>query len=163
MRETNYKTEDVKGFKRYGDSFLESNSTRDIKTDTYFGTETAKYADKLKDYIADELRDSAYYRFLAKRANDEKNKQIIINISSDEMNHARRMATAYFLATGNNYFPNTDFIKRRIPQFKLALRERFQEEYAAAAKYNKAADETNDVSLQELLGSISTDEKGHCY
>ena len=160
MRDIKYKMEDEKRFKRHGDEFLHDPSTADI-SGMYFGTETARYENKLKDYIANELQDSEYYRILAKRASDEKKKQIIMNISSDEMNHARRMAAAYFLATGNNYSPNVGFIKSRIPPFKLALRERFKEEYAAAAKYQKMAEETSDISLQELLNSIITDEKRH--
>jgi len=126
-----------------------------------FGSEAAKYADTLKEYIKDELHDWAYYRVLSKKADSSKKKQMLLGISSDEMRHARRMATAYFLSTGNHYFPDAEGMSERVPPFKLALRERFKEEYAAVAKYGKTADQTDDICLQEMLRGIAAEEKRH--
>lgn len=145
----------------YGASFLNDMNIKDARPGMCFGTEAAKFADTLKEYISDELRDAEYYRILTKKADNGKKRQIIMNISNDEMHHARKLATAYFLSTGNYYFPNTESINERIPPFKLALRERFKEEYAAAAKYGKVAEETGDICLEELLSSMAKDEKRH--
>ena len=147
----------------FDNEFLRRDSAlKDMGQGMCFGTEAARFADVLKEYISGEFRDFEYYRILAKKADSQKKKQTILNISADEIRHARKLATAYFLSTGNNYYPyREEFMAMKVPPFRIALRERFKEEYASAAKYDKTAGETHDVCLRELLNGLSADEKQH--
>ncbi|MDP4109789.1 MAG: ferritin-like domain-containing protein [Bacillota bacterium] len=127
----------------------------------YFGADAAGYADAIRGYIDNEIYSSKYYELLARKAPSGKRKQTILKMSQDEIKHAKKLATAYFLATGNHYFSQPPGLYNRIPPFRIALRERFKEEYAASAKYSKTAEETDDSLLQELLGSLAQDERRH--
>jgi len=126
-----------------------------------FGPETAKVGDVLKEYIKDEIEDAQYYRILAFRAKSRREREIFAAASKDETRHAKKLSTAYFIATGKRYWPKSDLPDLRVPPLRLALRERFAEERAAAAKYEAAAKKTADRCLKEMLEDISLDERRH--
>lgn len=128
-----------------------------------FGSESVKYADQLVTYINSEYHDYLYYTALARRAPNARGRALFKSIAADEMKHARKWASAYFLITGKRYFPTRRTMGSISvnPDFNTALRERYMEESKDALKYRMFAQTSTDRCLTRMALEASDDERQH--
>jgi rubrerythrin len=128
-----------------------------------FGSDSQRYANLLMEYINDEYRDYMYYTTLSRRAPTASGRRVFRNISGDEMKHARRWASAYFLITGKRYFPTRTTVEPvNVPSnYSQALRERYMAESRDAVKYRQFAASTTDRCLKRMATDTSDDERQH--
>lgn len=125
-----------------------------------YGSGTRAAANYIKEYIRGELYAFAYYKHLAIMAKNKADRKLFREFSQEERIHARKLSTAYFIASGYSYFPK-EIPALKIPPYKMALRERFLEENSAHAKYEDLARKTDDECLAPLLKSLAQDELRH--
>ena len=125
------------------------------------GTAALESLEVLQGFIREELADRRTYLFLARRAPTAEARQVFRAIASDEGGHARRLLAAVYLITGERYCPAICYPPLRCDGYCAALRERYHEEVCGGFNYRRAAQETLDPCLQQLLLAFSQDEYRH--
>lgn len=128
---------------------------------TCLGPASEIYAPILQEFIAGELCDWRTYQAMARRLSGSTAKQLM-GIAADERRHAKRLAAAYFLISGVDFWPD------RLPgalsgTFRGTLRLRFQAEQKGERAYRAAADQTGDPCLRELFQELAGDEAAHAW
>jgi rubrerythrin len=128
-----------------------------------FGPESRPLAKKLLGYINDEYRDHLYYSSLARRAPDERAKRTLRRMASDELRHARQWSAAYYLITGEKYFPARPRAGEiAVPgSFSGALRERYSDEINSSREYSRFSQSSHDRCLSALAEETAADELRH--
>lgn len=124
------------------------------------GHASEQYADLLKEMIDGETEDMRTYQALSRRAGGNGSK-VLGTMAADERRHAKRLSTAYFLITGEQYrSPNMNGTRPPM-DLMTGLREQFVQEQRGAAAYQGAAQETGDPCLRQLYQEIAREEQGH--
>ena len=124
------------------------------------GHSSAVYAPLLREMIDGETEDFRTYQALARRAGNSATR-MLSTMAADKRRHAKRLSTAYFLITGEQYrSPNMNGSR---PPMDLmnGLREQFIQEQRGAAAYEGAAQETTDPCLRQLFRELGQEAMGH--
>ncbi len=87
--------------------------------------------------------------------------QTMRSVAGDELCQAKRLSTASFLITGEQYFPRQQCQALRSPSWQEGMRTMFLRAKEAAELYRREADQTRDDSLRELFQSLSQEESLH--
>ena len=125
------------------------------------GTAALESLEVLQGFLREELSDRRTYLFLARRAPTAQARQVFRTVAADEERHARRLSAAVYLITGERYCPALCYPPLRYAGYCAALRGRYHEEACGGFNYRRAAQETLDPCLQELLLEFSQDEYRH--
>ena len=125
------------------------------------GTAAMESLEVFQGFIREELSDQRTYLFLARRAPTAEARRVFRAIAADEGRHARRLSAAVYLITGERYCPAICYPPLRYEGFCTALRGRYHEEACGGFNYRRAAQETLDPCLQQLLMEFSQDEYRH--
>ncbi len=112
--------------------------------------------------IEAELRDSAYYRALARIAPDQFAEEMIMEFSRDEREHAFQLQQAYEALTGKTFYPPEEGeYNFDINNFNDALETRIYDETADYKKYKKYYLMTNNRMLRDIFFNAMIDESYH--
>lgn len=111
----------------------------------------------LREFIADESRDEAFYLALAKRAG--RASRMLRGIAADERGHKRALQMEYFMLTGDScaVAPSCPVVDPVLD----AMRRAYGNELKGAKNYLAAADETKSERLGEIYRRHASDEKSH--
>lgn len=124
------------------------------------GQGSSMYAPLLREMIDGETEDFRTYQALARRAGGN-GTRMLSTMAADERRHAKRLSTAYFLITGEQYrSPNLNG-SRPPMDLMTGLREQFIQEQRGAAAYQGAAQETGDPCLRQLFQELAQEEMAH--
>ena len=115
---------------------------------------------KLEIYINAELGDSELYRELSKMALNDLDKKILLELSSDEQNHADTFKNIYKMLTGKFYNPiiPTPILSGT---FNDIIHDRVLDESGDFRKYAEQYAMTNKKILKDAYYLASTDENVH--
>ncbi len=118
-------------------------------------------AQKLQMYINAELGDAALYRELSKSANDETDKNLLLEFAEDEQSHADEFKRIYSMMTGGSYNPIVTPPVINHP-FEEILRERVLDESGDFRKYGEQyiLTDKNNI-LKNAYYRARTDENVH--
>ena len=124
------------------------------------GQNSAMYAPLLREMMDGETEDFRTYQALARRAGGNATR-MLSTMAADERRHAKRLAAAYFLITGEQYrSPNLNG-SRPPMDLMTGLREQFIQEQRGASAYQGAAQETGDPCLRQLFQELGQEEMAH--
>ena len=111
----------------------------------------------LREFIADELRDAAFYSELARRAGWAS--RMLRRIAAEETGHKKNLQTEYFLLTGDSYVaePSCPAVSAVLDSMRLA----YANEPKGAECYLAAAEATKSEQLREMYRMHASDETSH--
>lgn len=111
----------------------------------------------LREFIADESRDAAFYSALAGRAGWAS--RTLLRIAVEERGHKRDLQLEYFLLTGDTYVPEPSCpaVGTVLDSMRLA----YANERKGAESYLTAADATKSERLGEMYRMHAADEMNH--
>lgn len=127
---------------------------------TCLGRGSERYAALLREMIDGETEDMRTYQTLARRAGGA-GARMLGTMAADERRHAKRLATAYFLITGERYQSPNQNGSRPPMELMTGLREQFIQEQRGASAYQGAAQETSDPCLRQMYQELSREEAAH--
>lgn len=113
---------------------------------------------QLRDFMDDEANDAQLYCKLASMCCGS-SRQMLLNISSDERCHLKKLNAKYFIFTGEVYTP-----AKACPLIYSVcdtLRKKYAGELAGAAAYKAAAEKTGFPALSDTYLELSSDEMRH--
>ncbi len=116
---------------------------------------------KLQMYITAELGDSALYRELANIADNEEDRQLLLEFAEDEQSHAQEFQQIYRMMTGRSFHP---YVQPPVLRgtFRDVLRERVLDESGDFRKYGLQYLETQrNNRLRDAYYRARTDENVH--
>ncbi len=125
------------------------------------GSAAMESLEVLQGFLREELADRRTYLFLARRAPTAEARSVFRAVAEEEGRHARKLAAALYLITGERYCPAICYPPLRYDGYCAALRERYHEEACGGFNYRRASQETLDPCLQQLLMAFSQDEYRH--
>lgn len=125
------------------------------------GSAATESLEVLQGFLREELADRRTYLFLARRAPTAEARGVFRTLAEEEGRHARKLAAALYLITGERYCPAICYPPLRYAGYCAALRERYHEEVCGGFNYRRASQETLDPCLQQLLLAFSQDEYRH--
>ncbi len=114
----------------------------------------------LREYIDDEMADSAYYQELANMAPTRMAQDILMGFSRDEKMHAENFMKAYCRLTGKTYRPEP-VRPSVIPNYEEALKQRILAETRDYQKYGAKYLCVNDPRLKKMFYDARTGEAQH--
>lgn len=114
---------------------------------------------QLRKFIDDESADCNYYAMLAQKCLSRSIKQLFLRLSTEEHCHMKRLQTAYFILTGDSYYPA--MVCPLINSIMDSLRARYIGETEGAEAYLKAAGETESEKLACIYRELAEDENRH--
>lgn len=120
----------------------------------------SNFADELGEFIQDELHDSQYYAALAQEAPDMEKKNVLLQISQDEENHAKNFMREYYRLTGRNYQPKPIELEE-ISSFKDALLIRIKAEINGYKTYTAQSFNAPNRILGDLFAESAASEAEH--
>lgn len=124
------------------------------------GPSSAGHGEELQRFIEFELTDAKTYAALSRRSRGQVARTFAA-MATDEMRHAKRLSTAYFLISGVRYFPVEQSAAQLEGAYMSTLRSRFQAEQQGEAAYRAAAGRTKDACLRDLYLELAGDENSH--
>lgn len=127
---------------------------------TCLGRGSEQYAALLREMIDGETEDMRTYQALARRAGGA-GARMLGTMAADERRHAKRLATAYFLITGERYQSPNQNGSRPPMDLMTGLREQFIQEQRGSSAYQGAAQETTDPCLRQMYQELSREEAAH--
>ncbi|NCB50445.1 MAG: hypothetical protein EOM54_01000 [Clostridia bacterium] len=111
----------------------------------------------LREFIADESRDAAFYSALARRAGWAS--RMLRRMAAEESSHKRDLQLEYFLLTGDSHAvpPSCPVVGPVLDSMRLA----YANELKGAESYLSAAEATKSERLGELYRLHASDEINH--
>ena len=124
-------------------------------------THTDTSQDTFRDLIDEEWEGRRVYLAYACHAPNNQARRIMRQLAEEEYRHAKRLASLYYLMTGQCYKPLSSGNCIAVPTWCKALRQRYHEELFDAGRYEQLAHESKDDELSHILQELSSDEKRH--
>lgn len=124
------------------------------------GRGSEQYAALLREMIDGETEDFRTYQVLARKAGGT-GTRMLSTMAADERRHAKRLATAYFLITGERYQSPNQTGSRPPMDLMNGLREQFIQEQRGSSAYQGAAQVTGDPCLRQLYQELAREEAAH--
>lgn len=125
------------------------------------GSNAVDSLDVLRGFLRNEIADRQRYLALARRAPTPDARRMLQSIAADEQRHARRLMAALYIITGTQEVQTLQQEAGAVLPYREALRKGYHEAACSAFNYRRAADETLDPCLRELLLGFSEDEYRH--
>lgn len=125
------------------------------------GTQAQLAIDVLRGFWQEELADRRRYEQLARHTAQVQARRLFRRLAAEEAGHARKLSAALYLITGEKYSPKVYFGALAPQDYCVQLRELYHEEACGGFNYARAAQETNDLCLKEMLAGFSADEYRH--
>lgn len=107
----------------------------------------------LRSLIEEESYDASFYTLLAIKTRGRPIQRTLLSLKRDGERCLKRLQTEYFLLTGDTLAPRER--KPSAPYLLPALRDRWQAEERAAARFAKAAEEASSPSLKALFLTLA--------
>lgn len=117
-------------------------------------------ASRLLEYITDETGDSMYYRELAKEAPDHRAKDLLLEFSRDEAEHAANFSCVYRQLTGMEPMI-CPVSPPKVPPYCEAIKQRIMAESGDFVKYGKEFLDDPDPELRNLFYITGAVENRH--
>ncbi len=115
----------------------------------------------LRELAAGKLDLARAYRSMARQAGGGTGRTLSA-LAGDEERHARRLAAAAFLISGERRALSPHSARSGKPcSLSLALRRAFQEEQRAGLVFRTAREELSDPALRQLMEDIAREDAGH--
>ena len=124
------------------------------------GGGSAMYAPLLREMMDGETENYRTYQALARRAGNN-GTRMLSTMAADKRRHAKRLSTAYFLITGEQYRSPNMMGGRPPMDLMNGLREQFIQEQRGAAAYQGAAQEASDPCLRQLFRELGQESMAH--
>ena len=124
------------------------------------GRGSARYAPMLQEMVDGEAENGRLYQALTRRATGN-SARMLGGLAADQRRHVRRLATAYFLITGERCQPQGQGGNRPVPDLMTGLREQFIQTQREAAAYQGAAAENSDPCLRQLFRELAQEKGTH--
>ncbi len=124
------------------------------------GSAASEMLDVIAGYIEAALSERRYLLALARQAPSWA-RQTLRDIAADLQSHARQLAAAYYLITGQRCRPGAAAERIYVGRWCPALRERYHAAACSGFNYARSADDTTDPCLAKLFKSLSEDAYGH--
>lgn len=115
----------------------------------------------LRDLADEELEGRRVYLAYARCAPNNNARRIMRQLAEEEGQHARRLLSLYFLATGEHYKPALSTNCIAVPPWCEALRQRYHEELYDAARYEELSRDGSDAVLAQRMADLSASELRH--
>lgn len=115
---------------------------------------------RLLEYIHDEMSDSLYYRELASQAPNQRARELYMEFSKDEAEHAANFREVYQCITGRPPMVPT-VIPPQIPPYCEAVKARIMAESGDLVKYGEESANAPDQMLKNLFYVTSLIEGRH--
>ena len=128
-----------------------------IRNPCCMGTEALGKLNVLTGFIEEELIDKRYFRALACRAPAWARAELR-DMGEEAAAHARELQSVCYMITGQCYRPMGISGEVYIGAWCPALRERYHTEACSGLNYARAAEETVDPCLREILERLSREE-----
>lgn len=125
------------------------------------GTNSLASTEVLQGFIREELGMVHTYKRLSCCLRNMEARRMFAQFAQDEGLHAKKLASAYFLMTGERYWPTVQGEMPSRGEYCKVLRERYHEEACTGFNYERAANEVLDPCLKEMLMQFSEDEYCH--
>lgn len=111
----------------------------------------------LREFIADESRDAAFYQTLARRAGWASRK--LCCMAAEELSHKKDLQLEYFLLTGDSHVvpPSCPTVCAVLDSMRMA----YANELKGAESYLAAAEATKSEHLREMYRLHASDEMNH--
>ena len=120
----------------------------------------ANLPSRLLEYIHDETSDSLYYRELADQAPDQRARNLFMEFSRDEAQHAANFKEVYYRLTGMQ--PMVPPVEPpQIPPYCEAIKARIMAESGDLVKYGEESVSAPDQMLRDLFYITSLIEGRH--
>ena len=124
------------------------------------GSTAAEMLEVLTGFLEESREDKRQFLALARCA-PVWARQTLREMAADEERHAGRLAAIYYLITGGCYRPQQNCRRITVENWCQALRERYHAEACNGLNFSRAAEETIDPCLRQLLEELSAEEYGH--
>ena len=115
---------------------------------------------RLRRFIDEEVSMARTYRHYARCAPPTA-RRTLLRMADDELAHARTLLSAHYLMTGKYYQPPTAAGEEPSLPWCQLLRELYHQEACGGWEYGQAAEDTEDVCLQDIFRQLSRTEYGH--
>ncbi len=126
------------------------------------GSEAMLSVEVLQGFLREELGDAQVYTYLARRfPRRGETAQTLRVMAEEEKRHARELAAAIYLVTGETYCPRVCAEQPDTRDACALLRRLYHAEACGGYNYARAAEETLDHCLAELFTVMSGDEYRH--
>ena len=117
--------------------------------------------EQLMAFWTDERRDAADYARLARRAGSGQVKRLLLKLSAEESEHAKRLRSMAFLMGNGDCPKSVPNEPAGCENILRALKRRFTAEEKGAEAYAAAAAETHDPRLRSMYTELAEDERKH--
>lgn len=138
---------------------VETQTVHTHGTSPYLGGAATCDGGTLQAMIDNAVIDSHRYRQLAKR--QKNGSKTLMVLANQRKKHGKKLATAYFLISGVNYWPKEPVATVQRTPYPAALRQGFQMAQHSHEGYTLAALETTDRQLGELYLTLAEEMAHH--
>ena len=118
-------------------------------------------AEKLKEFILDEMNDAADYTRLARKTGLPHIRRLFASFAAEERRHAKKLQAAAFMHFGQNTVSADREKKNDEERMRGAVRRRYTTEQDRAEAYRAAAGNTSKDTLKKLYRELSEEEHRH--
>lgn len=115
---------------------------------------------RLEELARQAVHDGRVYQALVRRAGGAA-ARVLAGMAADQRRHAKKLAAAYFLITGQRWQGPTPEVERAGQELMLVLREQYMAEQRGAAVAQAAAQETDDRCLGQLFDELAREKQDH--
>lgn len=116
--------------------------------------------EKMRDYIANELEDSDYYKELSKQAPNDGYRLLLESIADDKLRHAAELRTMYRQLTGKGYSP---VVPKAVldDSFSEMVRSRVLRETDGYLEYMREAMKAENTDEKNILNRFACDKNAY--
>lgn len=119
------------------------------------GTVAQEYLPVLEGYVDEELSQRRYILALMCQTSRPDVRRLLRRFAGEKGEVVKRLRSTYFLITGECYAPTIVIEQYRRRCLTDALREIYHQEACNGFNYQRSADGTTDICLQQLLSELS--------
>lgn len=126
-----------------------------IETDCRAADRDTGYTGSLRDditrVIEGQLEQCIFCRALSRMSPGRRAARALTLIANRDYSSAKKIASAYFMVSGDYFFPRRDRKPENVPYYRSSLRNAWKNEVSLTAQCTTASEKTEDVSLMKAL------------
>ncbi len=115
---------------------------------------------RLEELARQAVHDGRVYQGLVRRAGGAA-ARVLAGMAADQRRHAKKLAAAYFLITGQRWQGPPPEMERTGQELMMVLREQYMAEQRGGAAAQAAAQETDDRCLGQLFDELAREKQEH--
>ena len=131
-----------------------------IQNPCCMGSDAMARLEVLTGFLEEELLDQRYYRAMSRQA-PAWAREKLRELGESAGAHAKELQSVYYMITGQCYRSSGTCGEIYIGSWCPALRERYHTEACEGLNYARAAEDTSDPCLREILNRLSREEYQH--